>query len=136
MRVLRMVLGSLVWVLAGVVGLLGLVLSVTVILLPIGIPLLMLAKRLLGTAMALMLPKAAAHPVREMGKKAPDALRGGRAGRRARGKVTKRSGKSVGRAGRAVAGPGRKQLRKPARAVKDAAVDRGRKGPLARLLGR
>jgi hypothetical protein len=81
MRVLRALLGALLWILAAVVGLLGVVLSVTVILLPLGVPLLMLARRLFTRSVALVLPRKVTHPVQESGKsarkkgrKATDAL--------------------------------------------------------------
>ena len=70
MRVLRMLAGSLLWILSGVVGLVGLLLCVTVILLPLGIPLLALARRLFRSAMAMFLPRAVRHPVQELGKSA------------------------------------------------------------------
>jgi hypothetical protein len=112
MRFLRVMLGSLLWLLAGVVGLLGVVLSVTVILLPVGIPLLMLARRLFRMAMALILPRAAVHPIQEMGKKAPDVVSSGRGGRKTRKKLRKKAtrtpGKVADRAGKAV----RKQRKK------------------------
>ena len=112
MKFLRVLLGSLLWLVAGIVGLLGVVLSVTVILLPIGIPLLMLARRLFRMAMGLILPRAAVHPIQEMGKKAPDVVSPGRAGRKTRKKMRKKAtqkpGKAVDRAGRAV----RKQRKK------------------------
>ena len=57
------------WILAGVVGLLGAILCVTVILLPLGIPLLMLARRLGSTAFAMVMPRAVRHPVSEVGRK-------------------------------------------------------------------
>ncbi len=68
MRVLRALLGALLWILAGVVGLLGIVLSVTVILLPLGIPLLMLARRMFTRSIALVLPRKVTHPVEETGR--------------------------------------------------------------------
>ena len=68
MRVLRGLGGSVLWILAGVLGLLGVVLSVTVILAPVGIPLLMLARRLFRYSMRLFLPRQVRHPVQESGK--------------------------------------------------------------------
>ena len=68
MRLLRGLLGALFWILAVVVGLVGAILCVTVILLPLGIPLLGVARRLTGKAMRLMMPPAMAHPVKETGK--------------------------------------------------------------------
>jgi hypothetical protein len=68
MRFLRALLGGLIWIVAGVVGLLGVILSVTVVLLPLGIPLLMLARKLFGTAMVLVLPRKVRHPTDELKK--------------------------------------------------------------------
>ncbi|MBP1817923.1 hypothetical protein [Mycobacterium sp. OAE908] len=68
MRLLRGLLGALLWIVAAILGLLGFVLCVTVILLPLGIPLLGLARRLLTRAVALMLPRSLAHPVDEITK--------------------------------------------------------------------
>ena len=68
MRLLRGLLGALLWIVAAVLGLLGFVLCVTVVLLPLGIPLLVLARRLLTRAVALMLPRSVAHPVDEITK--------------------------------------------------------------------
>ncbi|OBF39621.1 hypothetical protein A5724_08045 [Mycobacterium sp. ACS1612] len=70
MRLLRGLLGALLWIVAAVLGLLGVVLCVTVILLPLGIPLLILARRLLTRAVQLMLPRSLAHPVDEITKTA------------------------------------------------------------------
>lgn len=64
MRVLRALLGALLWLIAALVGLVGLILCVTVVLLPVGIPLLMLARRLLQRAIWLFLPPGAAHPLK------------------------------------------------------------------------
>ena len=63
MRLLRALGGSLLWILAGVIGLVGVLLSVTIILLPVGIPLLWLARKLFRAAMVLLVPKKARHPV-------------------------------------------------------------------------
>jgi hypothetical protein len=68
MRLLRGLLGAVVWIVAALLGLLGLVLCVTVILLPVGIPLLGIAGRLLTRAVQLMLPRALAHPIDEVTK--------------------------------------------------------------------
>lgn len=70
MRVLRAVGGAVLWLLATVVGLLGAVLSITIVLLPIGIPLLLLAGSLFRRSMALLLPRSVLHPVEETGKTA------------------------------------------------------------------
>ena len=64
-RLLRGLLGALLWILASLVGLLGVVACVTLILLPLGIPLLMLARRLFGKSLRLFMPPAIAHPAKE-----------------------------------------------------------------------
>jgi hypothetical protein len=69
MTVLRALLGSLLWILACVVGLLGVLLSVTLILLPVGIPLLFLARKLFKYSMTFFLPRAVRHPAQELGRK-------------------------------------------------------------------
>lgn len=96
MRLLRGLLGALLWILAAVVGLLGAILCVTVILLPLGIPLLGLARRLFAKAVRLMLPPALAHPVKETQKNAR------KKGRKAAGSVPSPSlgAKSVRKKGR------------------------------------
>jgi hypothetical protein len=81
MRLLRGLLGGLLWILAAVVGLVAVVLCVTVVLLPLGLPLLAQARRMFTTSVRLMLPPAVAHPVRTMDKNAR------RKGRRAKDAV-------------------------------------------------
>ncbi|WP_460822773.1 hypothetical protein [Nocardioides ungokensis] len=92
MRLLRGLLGGLLWILAAVVGLVAVILCVTVILLPLGLPLLGQARRMFTTSVRLMLPPALAHPVktadknaRKKGRKAKDVVPD------AVGKATKRS---------------------------------------------
>jgi hypothetical protein len=70
MRIVRGIGGALLWLLAAVVGLLGAVLSITIILLPVGIPLLLLAGSMLRRSMALLLPRNVTHPVEEGGRTA------------------------------------------------------------------
>jgi hypothetical protein len=65
MRLIRGVGGAVLWILASLLGLVAVLLCVTVILLPVGIPLLRLAGRSYGTATRLMLPRSVAHPVKE-----------------------------------------------------------------------
>jgi hypothetical protein len=66
MWLLRGLGASLLWILAGVVGLLGIILSATLILLPVGIPLVMLAKKIFGYSMVLLVPGKVRHPVASM----------------------------------------------------------------------
>jgi hypothetical protein len=105
MRLLRGLLGAVLWLLAAVIGLVGVLLCVTLVLLPLGIPLLMLARRMFGRAMRLLLPRRVAHPVEELKKtsrrrtkRAADAVDSGRGsvakgGRRAAKKSAKTASK-------------------------------------------
>ena len=103
MRLLRGLAGVLLWILAGVLGLVSLLLCVTIILLPLGIPLFRLSKALFGKSVRLMLPPAVAHPVKETKKKGekakpevPEAARkAGRTLRKAAGKKGKRARKKA-----------------------------------------
>ena len=66
MRLLRGIVGALMWIASALVGLVGVVLCVTVILLPVGIPILGAARRMFGASVRLMLPRAVAHPAKEV----------------------------------------------------------------------
>jgi len=100
-RILRGLLGALLWILAGLLGLVSLLLCVTLILLPLGIPLLRLSRSLFGRAIRLMMPRGLAHPVKETKRKGrkhvPDTpdLSGSaaRVRKKARKKVRKVSGR-------------------------------------------
>jgi hypothetical protein len=67
---LRWLGGALLWLSAGLVGAVGLLLSATIVLLPLGIPVLMVARRLLSLSLRLVLPAAVTHPVKEARKRA------------------------------------------------------------------
>lgn len=99
MRVLRTAGGALLLVLTGVVGLLGVLLSVTLILLPLGVPLLFLARKLFGYSMTLFLPRAVRHPAKELGKQTK--RRSKKAGRQIDQKVRRRDRSLLGRLKRA-----------------------------------
>jgi hypothetical protein len=86
-RVLRALAGVLLWIVAALVGLIGALLSVTLILLPVGIPLLFLAKKLFTTSVQLMMPRKLAHPVKELGKQ---SRKKGRAAKDAGADVSKK----------------------------------------------
>ena len=123
MRVLRALLGALLWILAAVVGLLGILLSVTVILLPLGIPLLMLARRLFTRSVALVLPRKVSHPVDEAGRAAR------KKGRKGRDAVADVDVKKLGKQTRKKASKAGKQAGKKTRKV----TKRRRRG-LSRLV--
>jgi len=111
-RFLRGLLGGLAFILACLLGLLGAVACLTIILLPVGIPLLMLARRLVGKSMRLFMPQALAHPTKE-------PRRRGRKARKATGKL------------------GRKARRKMAKATPDVEIDtKGAMKKPGKLLGR
>jgi hypothetical protein len=90
MKALRALAGSLLWVLAGVVGLLGALLSITIVLLPVGIPLLLLARKLFAYSMTFFLPRAVRHPGEELGRKGRDAVKD----------ATKKARKKTGKPGK------------------------------------
>ncbi|MET0839941.1 MAG: hypothetical protein ABWY19_14225 [Marmoricola sp.] len=69
MRILRGLGGALLWILASLVGLVAVLLCVTLILLPVGIPLLGVARRMWASSVRLMLPRHVAHPIKETGRK-------------------------------------------------------------------
>jgi hypothetical protein len=75
------------------------VLCVTVILLPLGIPLLGVARRMFTRSVALMLPRAMSHPVDEGRKRArskKDKLSGSAKQKTRRvGKTSKKTGKKL-----------------------------------------
>ena len=63
MRALRALAGALLWIVASVVSLIAIILCVTIILLPLGIPLLKLGGRMFGDSMKLFLPREVSHPI-------------------------------------------------------------------------
>jgi hypothetical protein len=99
-RVLRALVGSLLWILACVVGLLGILLSVTLILLPVGIPLLLLARKLFSYSMTFFLPRAIRHPAQELRKKSGDGISDAADSLGLSGKKLKRARKSGRKAGK------------------------------------
>lgn len=64
MRLLRGLAGALLWIVSLLLMLVGVILCVTVLLLPLGIPLLGYARRIFSTSLKLMLPRAVSHPVK------------------------------------------------------------------------
>lgn len=64
MRLLRGLAGALLWIVSLLLMLVGVILCVTVILLPVGIPLLGYARRMFTSSIRMMLPRAVSHPVK------------------------------------------------------------------------
>lgn len=101
MKALRWLGASLLGLVGSLLGLVGLVLCVTIVLAPLGIPILLVSRRLFRAAGALVVPGQVRHPleaISESGSSAVDDLgsavrkRGQRAKRRA-AKATKRTKK-------------------------------------------
>jgi hypothetical protein len=101
------------WILACVVGLLGVLLSATLILLPLGIPLLLLARKLFRYSMTFFLPRATRHPAQELRKKGSDGMSGTAESLGLTGKSLKRTKKrcrTATRKGRKVLARGAKRI--------------------------
>lgn len=75
MGLIRGLAGAVISVVALLLALVAVVLCVTVILLPLGLPLLAYAGRIFALAMKLMLPRAVSHPVRRVEKALPTGRR-------------------------------------------------------------
>ena len=78
MRFLRALLGGLLWLVASVVGLVGVIACVTLILLPLGIPLLGLARRLFGEVIAPLPPARRRAPHKGAQETWTEGTQGGR----------------------------------------------------------
>ena len=102
MKALRWLLASLVGLVGGIVALLGVVLCVTLILAPLGIPLLFLARRLFKLSGQLVVPRSVRHPIDSLQAKGSDAAetvrkRGRKAGKNTRKELQKKTGKKPGK---------------------------------------
>ena len=69
MRIVRGLGGALLWIVASLLGLVGVLLCVTIVLLPLGIAVLRVSRRMWTSSVRLMLPRAVAHPVKEAGRR-------------------------------------------------------------------
>lgn len=115
MRLLRGLPGAVLWILAAVLGLVGALLCVTVILLPVGIPLVKLAGRLFSRSVQLMLPRGLAHPVDELTKAADRDARTVRSAASDAAKKGRKFGTSASDTLGGAAKKGRKAARKQAK---------------------
>src|SRR5690349_11487061 len=75
MKLLRLAGAGLLWTLACLLGLVGALLCATVILLPIGLLLIAVARRFFRLSGRLALPRAVRHPVAEMGNTGKQAIK-------------------------------------------------------------
>lgn len=92
-RALRWTAASLVGLVGGILGLVGVLLCVTLILLPLGIPVLFLARKLFRTAGQLVVPRSVRHPVAEAGRRSSRAA--GTAKRKAADLVPRRRSRTA-----------------------------------------
>ena len=68
MRLLRGLLAVVVWLLAVVLLLVGALLSITLILLPLGLPIIRYAVRMFGAGLRLTTSRKVTHPIDELQK--------------------------------------------------------------------
>jgi hypothetical protein len=94
------------WIAGSLVGLVGALLCVTLVLLPVGIPVLGVARRMFGSSIRLMLPRAVAHPAKEAKRSARRRTEDVTATAK---RSAKRSAKGIGNAKKAVGGRTRKR---------------------------
>jgi hypothetical protein len=73
MRILRWLAAGLIGTVGAVLGLVGALLCVTLILIPLGIPVLMLSRRVFGLASRIVVPRSVRHPVKELDRRSSDA---------------------------------------------------------------
>jgi hypothetical protein len=115
MKPLRWLAAGLLWILAGLLGVLGVLLSVTIILLPLGIPLVLISRRVFSLAMRLVVPRSARHPVQQAGKGVKRQRKDARKVLNSRMKDTRRHAKKTGKAARGFSAPlvggGRRRFR-------------------------
>lgn len=120
MTVLRWLGAGLVAVVAGVLALVGLILCVTLILLPLGVPVLMLARRMYALAGRMVVPRAVRHPIEELDRsgeatvgkfkrKAKSGARSGAANVQDTGKTATKRGKKAAKRGKEAVKRGKKK---------------------------
>jgi hypothetical protein len=92
MRLLRGMAGALMWIVSALVGLVGVILCVTVVLFPVGVAVLGVARRMFAASVRLMLPRALAHPAKEVKR---SARRGAEDVEKKASRGARKSGKSI-----------------------------------------
>ena len=75
MKTMRWTGASLLGLLGGLLGLVGVILCATLILLPLGIPVVMLSRRLFKSAGQLVVPRPVRHPVEHLKDSASESAR-------------------------------------------------------------
>lgn len=120
MKILRWLGAGLVAVVAGVLALVGVILCVTLVLAPLGIPILMLARRVFSLAGRMVVPRALRHPVEELDRsgeakvgklkrKAKDGASSGADRVKGAGKTATKKGKKAAKRGEKAGRRGRKK---------------------------
>jgi predicted lipid-binding transport protein (Tim44 family) len=105
MRALRWTAASLLGLLGGLLGLVGALLCVTLILLPLGIPILFLSRRLFQTAGQLVVPREVRHPVKGIQERSSASAKSARkSAKTKRRKGAKRAAETMGSATAGVRG--------------------------------
>jgi len=87
---------SLLGLVGGLLGLVGAVLCVTIVLAPLGIPILFLARRLFRTAGQLVVPRGVRHPIDTLTEAASDKSSDlGKSARKSSKRATKKAKKKA-----------------------------------------
>jgi hypothetical protein len=95
MKALRWLGASLLSLVGGLLGLVGALLCVTIILAPLGIPILFLARRLFRTAGQLVVPRKVRHPVEALSDAASSSASDLGKSARKRGKAARKQGEGA-----------------------------------------
>ena len=108
MRALRWTAASLLGLVGGLLGLVGALLCVTLILLPVGIPILFLSRKLFQTAGQLVVPREVRHPVQEIQERSSASAKSARKSAKRKGrKGSKLAAATVSSAAAGVRGAGK-----------------------------
>jgi hypothetical protein len=95
-RLLRWFAAGLIGTVAGLLFLVGVVLCVTLVLAPLGIPVILLGRKLFGAAGKIVVPRSVRHPVAELDRagtdKATGLKRSGRRGAKSAAKTAAKTG--------------------------------------------
>lgn len=95
MKALRWLGASLLGLVGGLLGLVGAILCVTIILAPLGIPILFLARRLFRTAGQLVVPRQVRHPIEALTDASSESAAGLGKSARKRGKEARKQAKGA-----------------------------------------
>jgi hypothetical protein len=114
MKALRWLGASLLGLVGGLLALVGAILCVTIILAPLGIPILFLARRLFRTAGQLVVPRKVRHPIEALTDATSDNASD-------LGKSARKRGKAAREQGEAATGAAAKRTKKAKKASRKTA---------------